>query len=373
MAGIYIHIPFCKKACYYCNFHFSTSQQFKQPLLKSIEQEILLQKTYLSQIIETIYFGGGTPSLCTKKELQTLMKTIKENFIIHQNVEITIETNPDDITEKNLQDWKAIGINRLSIGIQSFDEADLVWMNRAHNSIQAFDALQLAVQYFNNISIDLIYGTPTLSNEAWLKNLSIVQSLAINHLSCYALTVEPNTALNTMIHLQKKENIDTDKQATQFDMLCQWASDNEFEHYEISNFAKPNYRSQHNGNYWKGKPYLGLGPSAHSYNGIARKWNIANNSLYIKSIEQNIIPFEEEILTEIQQLNEFIMIALRTKEGICFLDDRWKMMDYTFKHKILKATEKWRFNNTLIVTENNIYLTDKGKFLADGIAADLFV
>ena len=314
MAGIYIHIPFCRQACYYCNFHFSTSHKQMPQMLAAIAFEIEQRKNYLHEPVETIYFGGGTPSLLTIYDLQFIIDKLRQNFVIEENAEITLETNPDDIDEKKLSAWKSIGINRLSIGIQSFADADLRWMNRAHNSQQAIKSLQLATKYFNNISIDLIYGSPVLTDEQWIKNIDTALSFNIPHLSCYALTVEEKTALALMIEKHKKENIDAEKQARHFKILLKRLPAAGFEQYEISNFAKHGFRSRHNSSYWNGKNYLGIGPSAHSYNGKFRRWNIANNALYINAVKNNLIYFEEEKLTEIQKLNEFIMTHLRTIE-----------------------------------------------------------
>ncbi|MBS1638938.1 MAG: radical SAM family heme chaperone HemW [Bacteroidetes bacterium] len=372
MAGIYIHIPFCKKACHYCNFHFSTTKHLMPQMLNAINKEIILRKNELAETVDTVYFGGGTPSLLSIKDLQLITNNLKEHYLINNNAELTLEANPDDITKEKLIGWKNCGINRLSIGIQSFNEEELVWMNRAHNATQAINNLQLALQYFNNISIDLIYGTPLLTNKQWLQNIQTVAALNIPHISCYALTVEEGTALNKMILQGKKQNTNADKQAQHFEMLMQWAFENNYEHYEISNFAKHGFKSKHNSSYWQGKNYVGIGPSAHSYNGTQRKWNIANNALYIKNVEQAIVLFEEETLTATQQLNEFLMIALRTNEGICFTDKRWKIINDNFKKEILSTAKKWQSTNHLLISEKNIYLTNKGKFLADGIAADLF-
>ena len=341
-------------------------------MVNAIVKEANLQKNYLNEPVKTIYFGGGTPSLLTIEELQFTIEELKKIFIVDDISEITLEANPDDIDEEKLIEWKTIGINRLSIGIQSFNNDDLKWMNRVHTAEHAIQCLQLATKHFDNISIDLIYGSPTLTDEQWKKNVQTALSFNIPHLSCYALTVETKTALNRLINQNKKENIDADKQAKHFELLMQWLNDAGYEHYEISNFAKTNFRSKHNSSYWKGFPYLGLGPSAHSFNGISRQWNIANNALYIKSIEQNIIPSEIEILTPTHQLNEYIMISLRTMEGINFLDDKWKMMDEKIKNKIILSAKKWEALGNISINENSIRLTNKGKFLADGIAADLF-
>lgn len=372
MAGIYIHIPFCKQACYYCNFHFSVNHQFIPQMMAAILKEAEWRKNYLTENIETIYFGGGTPSLLATDDLQFAITKLKTLFVVDDTAEITLEANPDDITEEKIIAWKAIGINRLSIGIQSFNDDDLHWMNRAHSKQQAENCLQLATKYFDNITIDLIYGSPTLTDEQWKQNIETVLSFNIPHISCYALTVEAKTALALLIEKNKKENVDPNKQAHHFELLIKWLQDAGFEHYEISNFAKPNYRSKHNSSYWKSKHYLGLGPSAHSFNGTSRQWNIANNALYIQAIEKGELNFEKEELTELQQLNEYIMTSLRTMEGICFTDHRWLITDKSIKNKIITAAKKWQNGGNIFITENNIRLTDKGKFLADGIAADLF-
>ena len=371
LSGIYIHIPFCKQACHYCNFHFATSLHYKNDLIAALLKEIGLQKDFLTnETVETIYFGGGTPSLCSKDEIKSIVSAIHSSFRVAPNAELTLEANPDDITEEKLAEWKAIGINRLSIGIQSFFEEDLKWMNRAHNAKQAIDNLQLAVKYFYNISIDLIYGTPQLTNEKWKQNVDTAISLNIPHLSCYALTVEPKTPLDKMIQQHKSESIDPDKQSEQFLLLMQWLEKAGYEHYEISNFAKPGWRSRHNSSYWQGKNYLGLGPSAHSFNGKERLWNIANNNIYIDSINKRIIPFEKEKLTAVQQLNEFIMISLRTAEGINFeiLKSKFDKEKVSFLYKSKKFIE----NGLIELKNDSLMLTKEGKLLADGIAADLF-
>lgn len=371
MAGIYIHIPFCKQACNYCNFHFSTQQKNVPAMVDAIISEMGLRKNYLQEKIATIYFGGGTPSVLQNSDIIKIIEAIKNNFEIDEQVEITLEANPDDIQEEKLQTWKSAGINRLSIGVQSFVAADLLWMNRAHNNTMALQSLQWATKYFSNISIDLIYGTPTLSDEQWLQNINQAIALQIPHLSCYALTVEPKTVLHSLIEKKEVQDVDADKQARHFEILTKRLHQAGFEHYEISNFAKPNYRSKHNSSYWQGKHYLGLGPSAHSFNGVSRQWNIANNALYLKSIEQKIIPYEIEILTATQQLNEYIMTSLRTIEGINLQKIQIDFGEIAATHLIQQATSS--INAKHVCVENNfLRLTDAGKFLADGIAADLF-
>ncbi len=372
MAGIYIHIPFCKKACHYCNFHFSTTHHQMEQMLASIKKEAILQKNYLSETIETVYFGGGTPSLLSVSQLEKLMCVIKAEYKINPNAEITIETNPDDFEEDKLEAWKKIGINRLSIGIQSFVEADLLWMNRAHNALQADTCIRMAkAAGFDNITIDLIYGTPTLSDEAWKENVEKALSLEIDHISCYALTVEPKTGLAKMIQQNKLEDVDPDKQARHFSLLMGWLGDAGFDHYEISNFCKPGKKSKHNSNYWSGVDYLGLGPSAHSFNGKSRQWNIANNALYIKNLEEDQVPFELEELTDFQRINEYIMTSLRTMEGLSLelISNKWGEQKVV---EILKIAQKPILQGFMLHQNQNLILTNEGKLMADGIASDLF-
>jgi oxygen-independent coproporphyrinogen-3 oxidase len=372
MAGIYIHIPFCKKACHYCNFHFSVSQDNRAAMVMAIGKEAELNRSYLTETISTIYFGGGTPSLLNKEEIGSILQTIKRLFTVAADAEITLESNPDDIDEENVLAWKEAGINRLSIGIQSFFEEDLRWMNRVHDAQQALDSVNTARSGgFDNITIDLIYGTPHLTDEMWLQNIETALALKIPHLSCYALTVEPKTALAKMISLNKSEDVDADKQARHFTLLTERLAAAGFEHYEISNFARPGFRSRHNSSYWQGKPYIGLGPSAHSFNGKSRQWNIANNSLYLTAIGKGELLFEEEILTGTQRLNEYIMISLRTIEGISLgaVASKFGAERLTV---LLASAQKHMEHGRLVLTDDHLKLTPEGKFLADGIAADLF-
>lgn len=387
MAGIYIHIPFCKQACNYCNFHFSTSLTLKDELIASLIKEIHLTATSSTNTnisntlinikeekeeIETIYFGGGTPSILNITDLQLLFIALQKKFIFRPGIEITLEANPDDITPAKLISWKQAGINRLSVGIQSFIEEELVWMNRAHTateSLQCIDEIKQAG--FTNFSVDLIYGSPLLSNEDWKKNVATIIEKNIPHISCYALTVEPKTALDKMIAQHKRPPVDAEKQAHQFLLLIEWLQAAGYEHYEISNFAKPGMRSKHNSSYWKGKKYYGFGPSAHSFDGIRRRWNISNNALYVQFLKNNTIPFEEEILTGTQQLNEYIMTSLRTMEGL-----NLTTVEERFGKKISRdlksASEKWKAGDKLLLEDEKIILTKEGKLFADGIAADLF-
>jgi oxygen-independent coproporphyrinogen III oxidase len=373
MAGIYVHIPFCKKACHYCNFHFSVSVKNKNDFIAALLKETLLRKNYLQQeAIQTIYFGGGTPSLLEKEDLLQVCRQLSDCFTIAPDAEITLEANPDDITIEKLHDWKTAGINRLSIGIQSFFEADLQWMNRAHNASQAKTCIGLAQRAgFDNLSIDLIYGTPGLTDEQWRENVSAALALNIPHLSCYALTVEPGTALHTMIAQHKKQDVDAEKQARHFLLLMDWLQQAGYEHYEISNFAKPGYSSRHNSAYWGGKKYLGLGPSAHSFNGDSRQWNVASNPRYIQSLDLGIVPSEEEKLTRIQHLNEYIMTSLRTQEGLDLMHIETSFGKIA-RDQLQKNSHKFITGEKLLLNGAVLQLTKEGKLFADGIAADLF-
>ncbi|MEP6583161.1 MAG: radical SAM family heme chaperone HemW [Ginsengibacter sp.] len=374
MAGIYIHIPFCKQACHYCNFHFSTSTSLKEEMVQALNKEIRLSLNLNAgkENIETIYFGGGTPSLLNKRTIEELVFTIKNSYSVNASAEITLEANPDDITTEKLESWKDTGINRLSIGIQSFKEADLKWMNRAHNAIEAVESISLAKEAgFQNFSVDLIYGTPSLTDDEWSDNVKKIIALGVPHLACYALTVEPGTALQKMIGLNKKTGVNNEDQARQFLLLMAMMHDAGYEHYEISNFAKPGFRSRHNSSYWNGESYIGIGPSAHSYDGKVRRWNIANNALYIGSIKNNVIPYEEEVLTKVQSLNEYIMISLRTIEGLDLNVIENKFSDIERK-RIENETKALLDKGLMDRKGQQLTLSDKGKLFADGIASDLF-
>ena len=341
-------------------------------MVAALCKEVVLQKDYLhTEEITSIYFGGGTPSLLTVDECSLLLHTLHQGFKVRTDAEITLEANPDDITVEKLRGWKAAGINRLSIGVQSFVEAELTWMNRAHNHNQAVESLGLATAHFDNITLDLIYGSPLLTNEMWQENVYKALELRIPHLSCYALTVEEKTPLHKHIKLKQKQAVDEDKQAGQFLALMDWMRTAGYEHYEISNFAKPGYRSKHNSSYWKGTKYLGIGPSAHSYNGTNRQWNVANNRQYIDAIQLNLVPAEMETLSATDRLNEYIMISLRTREGINlrYIEDGWGR---EIKQTISNGVVPYLSRGLLKPTLTGVQLTDKGMVMADGIAAQLF-
>ena len=374
MAGIYLHIPFCKQACTYCNFHFSTSLRYKDDLVQALRKEIIAEKDYLGgEEVATIYFGGGTPSILAVEDCQSLIDDLRKHFAVATDVEITLEANPDDVTLEKAAAWKNLGINRLSIGIQSFFEEELRWMNRAHNADQAKACIENSYAAgIDNLSIDLIYGSPLLTDDMWQQNVETAIGYGIKHLSCYALTVEEKTPLHKNISLQKTIDVDNDKQARQFLQLMEWLRNAGYEHYEVSNFAKPGFRSKHNSSYWKGFSYLGLGPSAHSFNGRERRWNIANNNVYIKSINGGGAEREIEKLTPSQQLNESIMISLRTMEGI---DLNKMQMEWGEKERkrIEKDLTKYLRTGLIKMSNDHAQLTDEGMLRADGIAADLFV
>jgi oxygen-independent coproporphyrinogen-3 oxidase len=346
--------------------------RYKDDLIKALAKEAEMEKEYLhGEQINTIYFGGGTPSILEVSDLEFLISNLQKHYSLAIDAEITLEANPDDITAEKLRAWKIIGINRLSIGVQSFFEEELRWMNRAHNAQQAIDNLQLARKEFENITIDLIYGSPLLTDEMLKQNVDRAIELDIPHLSCYALTVEEKTPLHKLINTNKTANIDNEKQARQFLLLMQWLREKGYEHYEVSNFAKPGFRSRHNSSYWEGEKYLGLGPSAHSYNGIERRWNTANNNLYIKGIIENFAERETETLTSTQKLNEFIMISLRTMEGIDLnkLEEEFGLKE---RERVEKQLQKFVSHGLIKPNGASVQLTDEGMLQADGIASELF-
>ena len=375
MAGIYIHIPFCKQACHYCNFHFSASTKLLDPMVQALCKEIELQQHFFdaqNTLIDTIYFGGGTPSLLTSHATAQILAAIKKYFTLSTQIEITLEANPDDITKEKLIAFKSMGINRLSMGVQSFVDEDLIWMNRAHRSEAAVQAIELAKEVgIHNISIDLIYGIPTLTDDNWIQNIDKAIGLEVQHLSCYALTVEPKTLLNALILKGEKEDIDSAKQAAHFELLTKHAARAGYEHYELSNFALAGYRSKHNTSYWQQKKYLGIGPSAHSYTGTTRQWNIANNALYISSLEKGIVPFESETLPLATQYNEYIMTSLRTIEG-CSYEYLYERFGDNAVSRTKKIAAHYIDKGQLMEQEKNLIATAQGKFFLDGIAADFF-
>jgi oxygen-independent coproporphyrinogen III oxidase len=374
MAGIYIHIPFCRKACTYCNFHFSTSMGQKEDMLRAIIWEMENQKNYLQGAsIETIYFGGGTPSLLNADELAQIFAVIEKHFDISALKECTLEANPDDLSIAYIRSLKNLPINRLSIGVQSFFDTDLIYMNRAHNAQEADYAIKAAQDAgFEKLTIDLIYGTPGLSNLAWLENLNKMQELRIPHFSAYALTVEEGTALQHHIQQKKQSPIDNEQTAQQFELLMDYAPAFGFEQYEISNFASEKQYALHNTHYWKGVPYLGIGPSAHSFDGQERRSNIANNSAYLKSIfNHQQLDCSIEVLTEHQKLNEYLMTSLRTIWGCDLnkIEQEWGAQEVAI---LKKESQIFMEKNWMTVEEQSIKLTKEGRLFADHIASELF-
>lgn len=376
MAGIYLHIPFCKQACTYCNFHFSTLLNYKNEVFNAMLQEIDLQKNFFptETKIETIYFGGGTPSLLSVEEINLLLQKIHTNFSVDLDAEITLEANPDDLTKTYLQNLKThTKINRLSIGVQSFFDEDLQYMKRAHNATEAINCIKFAQEIgFDNLSIDLIYGTPTMNNEIWKKNLQIIFDLKVNHVSSYALTVEEKTELHSLIKKKKVIEPSDEQTAQQFSILLEEMSKHNFTHYEISNFCIEPYFAKHNTNYWQGISYLGIGPSAHSFNGEKRFWNIANNALYSKKIMNNELTYESEILSITDKYNEYVMTSIRTIFGTDLGKIKQDFGDDFSQHFLFEISPF--IDNNWIKNNENIYtLTNSGKLFCDYITEHLFI
>lgn len=373
MSGIYIHIPFCKQACHYCDFHFSTSLKKKDEMILALAKEIEMRKSeFQDEVVETIYFGGGTPSRLQIADLRLQIDSIYQNYKVTKKPEITLEANPDDLSSDYLIELSKIGINRLSIGIQSFFEDDLKMMNRAHNSAEAKKCLEEATKYFDNISIDLIYGIPGMSNQKWIQNIEMALSYKVPHISSYALTVEPKTALHSFIQKQLIPPPDEEVAQEHFQILVEKLTENDFIHYELSNFGKENYFSKNNSSYWLGKKYIGIGPSAHSYDGQKRGWNVSNNSVYIKSILENKLPMETETLSKTDRYNEYIMTGLRTMWGVS-LERIEKEFGNTYLDYLNKQAARYVEDHLLFVDDAILRTTQKGKFLSDGIASDLFL
>jgi oxygen-independent coproporphyrinogen-3 oxidase len=371
MAGIYIHIPFCKQACHYCNFHFSTNLQLKEAFIEALIKEMVLRKDYLQgQQVETVYFGGGTPSMLEAVEIRRIWEHLNQQFTITDGAEITLEANPDDLTAAKVQELRQTPVTRFSIGIQSFHEADLLYMNRAHNAAEAEACVKLAQDAgFDNITIDLIYGGPTLSDEGWQQNMIRTFALGIPHFSAYCLTVEPKTALADMVKKKKVADVDDAKAARHFSMLMEAVPAAGYEHYEISNFALPGRYSKHNSNYWKGAHYLGLGPSAHSFNGTSRSWNVANNAKYIKALTDNQLPLETEQLSLADQYNEYLMTSLRTMWGA---DMGYIEKNFGLEKRTQLLGEIGGFNGKLLLNLDKLTLANEGKLMADSIISELF-
>jgi len=375
LAGIYIHIPFCRRKCHYCNFFSLASQKLKEPFLQALKKELTTTREYLAhEPVNTIYFGGGTPSLYDPRLLQDIIDLIclRGSTIAGSNCEITLELNPDDVTPAFIGQLKQTSFNRFSIGIQSFHDSDLACLNRSHSASQAIGSVRLLQEAgYGNLSIDLIYGIPSSTNDQWLRNVETAFSLDVPHISGYALTIEPKTPLAWMIGKQRSEPVNDELQVQQFRMLMEQTKQNGYEQYEISNFSLPGQHARHNTNYWKGIPYLGLGPSAHSYNGTSRRWNIANLTKYIASVEKGECLYEEEVLTPAQKYNEYVMTSLRTMWGC----DEKRILDFGFTiFEFFKKNVPPLIEKELLSEHTGVYLlTEEGKLFADRIASELFL
>ncbi len=373
MSGIYIHIPFCKQACHYCDFHFSTSMAKKDSMLEALKKELFLRKDeFKDEEVGTIYFGGGTPSVLDTNEINDLIITVQSHYKVIENPEITLEANPDDLSNGKIVQLSQSEVNRLSIGIQSFFEEDLKMMNRAHNATEAEACIAEAVKFFDNISIDLIYGIPGMSNERWRQNIEKALSFGIPHISSYALTVEPKTALASFIKKGLIPPVDDTLAQRHFQILYERLTDQGYDCYEVSNFGKPGYYSKNNTSYWLGKKYMGIGPSAHSYDGERRSWNISNNPTYLKAIDLGELPMTSEELSRTDKYNEYVMTGLRTSWGVSL--DRIRL-EFGEKYHvyITEQTKKYVDRDLLTIAKGQLVATKKGKFLVDGIASDLFM
>lgn len=377
MPGIYFHIPFCKQACHYCNFHFSTALGQKGGLLNAMLRELELRRDYLGDVvIQTLYLGGGTPSLLEAAELGRLFEHIYRLYRVAPDAEVTLEANPDDLTEGKIAALRQTPVNRLSIGIQSFSDADLQFMNRAHNSGEAQRCVEMALKAgFHDLSLDLIYGTPGMSDAQWAANIETVLAFDVPHLSCYCLTVEPKTALDHFVKKGKAKPVDDAQAARQLEYLMRRLETAGYEHYEISNFAKPGRYSRHNTSYWTGEAYLGIGPSAHSFNGVSRQWNVANNARYVRALEQESPDwegvFEIETLTTEQRYNEYVMTSLRTQWG-CDLA-RIRLIEQGFEAYFLSEVAPFLADGSVQRSGDVFLLTRQGKFVGDLVASELFM
>ena len=372
MAGIYIHIPFCKQSCHYCNFHFSTSTKNKDEVLDAIENEIKQKGQATNESISTIYFGGGTPSILDVNEINSIIKRIYKEFNVESEAEITIEANPDDLNKEKIINLSLTEINRLSIGVQSFIDKELKIMNRAHDSKKALNSIEISKKYFNNISIDLMYGVPESTLESWTHNLDTVSQFDINHISSYALTLEPKTALESFV---RKLIVDMPEEGLvydQYNLINKKLEPLGFINYEVCSFAKENFFSKNNSAYWLRKKYIGIGPSAHSFDGKSRSWNISNNKKYIDQIKKGKSFYKKEKLSKVDQYNEYVMTGFRTIWGVSanFIENNFNSK---FKNYFTDRIQKHIDQKNIIVKDDIYTTTNEGRFLADGISSDLFL
>ena len=375
MSGIYIHIPFCKKACFYCDFHFSVSFKIKEKIITAICQELIIRKDFFDpkETISSIYFGGGTPSVLFIKEIDEILGAVYSHYNVEKNAEITFECNPDDLTQDYLRELKFVGINRLSIGVQSFNDEYLKWMNRSHDASQSKKSIEYGAEAgFNNITLDLIYGLPQLSNKEWSANLNEALSLPVNHLSAYSLTMEENTPYIKLVNQGKYKKPSDDISSSHYQILVQQTTDLGWEHYEVSSFCKPGNYSKHNSSYWSGNKYIGVGPSAHSYDGNSRYWNVSDNKSYLECISTKKRYFESEELTVSNRVNEYLLTGLRTKWGVD-LELLSNKYDYNVMSLFEKDIKYWISLNWLEMKDSNMKLTNKGMLFADHISSTLFL
>ena len=372
MAGIYIHIPFCKQSCHYCNFHFSTSTKNKDEVLDAIENEIKQKGLTTNEAISTIYFGGGTPSILDVSEINSIIKRIYKEFNVESEAEITIEANPDDLNKEKIINLSLTEINRLSIGVQSFIDKELKIMNRAHDSKKALNSIEISKKYFNNISIDLMYGVPESTLDSWTYNLDTVSQFDINHISSYALTLEPKTALESFVRKLVVEMPEEELVYDQYNLINKKLEPLGFINYEVCSFAKENFFSKNNSAYWLRKKYIGIGPSAHSFDGKSRSWNISNNKKYIDQIKKGKSFYKKEKLSKVDQYNEYVMTGFRTIWGVSanFIENNFNSK---FKNYFTDRIQKHIDQKNIIVKDDIYTTTNEGRFLADGISSDLFL
>ncbi len=372
MAGIYLHIPFCKKACFYCDFHFSVSMKSKNDIIMALHKELVVRRDFIKkESIETIYFGGGTPSILTSEEIKGLVHSIRKEYDVADDVEITLEANPDDLSYSYLKELFSVGVNRLSVGIQSFDDEHLKWMNRSHTNEQSEQCIKdAALVGFRDITIDLIYGLPQLSSDQWLRTVKKALDLPINHLSAYSLTLEQQTPYDKLVRQKKYKEPDNDLAAEHFRILVEKANDLGWEHYEVSNFCKFGNYSKHNTSYWQNKRYLGIGPSAHSFDGENRSWNVSSNAKYLEKIARNVPTFSLEKLKTTNKVNEYLLTGLRTKWGVdlVWLSSYGYDLNLDYKDKLTE----WASKGWIIMDNASLKLTTKGFLFADFIASELF-
>ena len=372
MSGIYLHIPFCKKACHYCNFHFSTSMRHADKMITAIHAELQLRKKEAQRPVETIYFGGGTPSVLSKEHIVGMLDQVHQHYDVIQSPEITLEANPDDLTLEYMQALQEAGINRLSIGIQSFHDSELKLMNRAHNASQALSSVTLAKKEFDNVSIDLLFGNPNTTLDDWKRNLDHALQLEVPHISSYALTLEPKTALERFVDKGVVSLLDENVVEAQFHHLVDTLTQAGYDHYELSSFGKPGYHSQNNTGYWQGKTYLGIGPSAHGFDGNQRYWNVSNNASYMQQITKGELPQTIEKLSVVDIFNESIMIGLRASWGVS-LQAMENKLGLRYRQHLEDQAKRFMDEGLLHIENNALKTTRKGAFLADGISAELFL